>query len=259
MPILLEKVDLMAFEAVLFKFYEVKLSADEKVWFSGDGKELRGSIVHGETRGFSVVQLVRHDDRAVLWQGFYDGMKESEKPALRQVLWQSGGIAHKITADALHLAPKTTELIANSGGVFLIGLKANQKRLLEEMKENAAFLTPIGQSISLDKGHGRIEKQSYFHYDIGRGYYDERWDKSDFRSLFKVIRERYDLLGTESNSETAYYLSNEAYDGKGYFFGAIRSHWSVEVNNHVRDVTLKEDSLKTKKGIKNSRRESEHL
>jgi hypothetical protein len=118
LPILLEKVDLMAFEAVLFKFYEVKLSADEKVWFSGDGKELRGSIVHGETRGFSVVQLVRHDDRAVLWQGFYDGMKENEKPALRQVLWQSGGIAHKITADALHLAPKTTELIANSGGVF---------------------------------------------------------------------------------------------------------------------------------------------
>jgi hypothetical protein len=28
-------------------------------------------------------------------------------------------------------------------------------------------------------------------------------------------------------------------------FGAVRNHWSVEVNNHIRDVTFKEDSLKS--------------
>ena len=33
---------------------------------------------------------------------------------------------------------------------------------------------------------------------------------------------------------------------KDEYFQAIRQHWSVEVNNHIRDVTLKEDSLKTK-------------
>ena len=32
---------------------------------------------------------------------------------------------------------------------------------------------------------------------------------------------------------------------KNDYCKAIRKHWSVEVNNHIRDVTLKEDSLKT--------------
>ena len=33
------------------------------------------------------------------------------------------------------------------------------------------------------------------------------------------------------------------------YYEAIRNHWSVEVTNHIRDVTLKEDKLRTKKTI----------
>ena len=32
-------------------------------------------------------------------------------------------------------------------------------------------------------------------------------------------------------------------------FGAVRHHWSVEVTNHIRDVTLNEDKFRTKKTI----------
>ena len=35
-------------------------------------------------------------------------------------------------------------------------------------------------------------------------------------------------------------------DGANRSFQAIRGHWGVEVNNHIRDVTLKEDKLITK-------------
>jgi predicted transposase YbfD/YdcC len=28
---------------------------------------------------------------------------------------------------------------------------------------------------------------------------------------------------------------------------AIRGHWQVETNNHIRDVTLKEDRMRSKK------------
>ena len=31
-----------------------------------------------------------------------------------------------------------------------------------------------------------------------------------------------------------------------HLFSHIREHWSVEVNNHVRDVTFSEDALQTK-------------
>ena len=46
----------------------------------------------------------------------------------------------------------------------------------------------------------------------------------------------------------SYYLSNEV--GKyEEMVRAIRGHWQVEVNNQLRDVTLKEDQQRTKKVV----------
>jgi len=247
LPILLQKVNLPVFEALLFSNYGIKLSETEKFWFSGDGKEMRGSIEKGDKRGEAVVQLVRHGDRMVLGQDFYNGTKESEIPCLRSVIKQSGAANQKITADALHLNPETTELINGKGGTFLIGLKCNQEELLEDMSKNASFLNPVNEGVSLEKGHGRIDKRTYFHYDVSWEYFEDRWAKSGFRSLFKVIRERFNLSTGEQSSQTAYYISNGIYSEQEDYFTAIRRHWSVEVNNHIRDVTLREDHFRTKK------------
>lgn len=247
LPVLLQKVNLECFERLLFKHHGIKLSEAEKSWFSADGKELRGSIETGDKRGTVIVQIVRQSDKAVLGQRFYEGKKESEKPTLRNLIKQTGAASEKITADALHLNPEMTELIDDSGGIFMIGLKENQKELLADMRKNASFLTPVNQSVTTDKGHGRIDRRSYFHYDISWEYFEERWRKSNFQSLFKVIRERYDLTTDKTSTETAFYLSNGKYDKTEDYFGAIRNHWAVEVNNHIRDVTLNEDNLRTKK------------
>lgn len=247
LPILLQKVNLNCFEELLFKHYGIKLSEEEKSWFSGDGKELRGSIEKGDKRGTALVQLVRQSDKAVLGQSFYEGKKESEKPTLRELIKQTGAASEKITTDALHLNPEMTELIAGSGGIFMIGLKENQKELFADMCKDASFLTPVNQSVTLEKGHGRIDRRSYFHYDVSWEYFDDRWSKSNFQSLFKVIRERYDLQTGKTSIETAFYISNGKYDKKEDYFGALRNHWAVEVNNHIRDVTLNEDNLRTKK------------
>jgi hypothetical protein len=55
------------------------------------------------------------------------------------------------------------------------------------------------------------------------------------------------LLSGKTSIETAFYISNGKYNEKEDYFGAIRNHWAVEVNNHIRDVTLSEDNLRTKK------------
>ena len=247
LPLLLQKVNLECFEKLLFKHYGIELSEEEKSWFSGDGKELRGSIEKGDKRGTVIVQLVRQSDKAVLGQSFYEGKKESEKPTLRKLIKQTGAASEKITADALHLNPEMTELIAENGGVFIIGLKENQKELFADMRKNASFLIPVNQAVTIEKGHGRIDKRSYFHYDVSWEYFDKRWSKSNFQSLFKVIRERYDLKTEKTSIETAFYISNGKYDKTEDYFAAIRNHWAVEVNNHIRDVTLNEDNLRTKK------------
>jgi predicted transposase YbfD/YdcC len=61
-----------------------------------------------------------------------------------------------------------------------------------------------------------------------------------------VNREREEIKSGKKSFEQSYYLTNER---KKYqeICEAVRGHWGVETNNHLRDVTLKEDSLRTKK------------
>ena len=249
LPRILEKVNLKGFEELLFHHSEIKLSQDEKQWFAGDGKELRGSIQKGDKRGEALVQLVRHEDRAVLGQGYYNGTKESEKPCLQHLIEQSDAQSQKITADALHLHPSMTQTIEQGGGVFLIGLKENQKELLQDMKDHIECFKPVNEVLTIDKGHGRLERRQYYQYDISEEYFDPRWDASHFRTLIQVNRSRINLKTNEQSDELAFYISNgESQEDHGYF-DAVRSHWSVEVSNHIRDVSLKEDLFKTKKSL----------
>jgi len=107
--ILLQKVNLPVFEQLLFDNYGIALNEQEKAWFAGDGKELRGSIEKGDKRGEAIVQLARHGDREILGQSFYNGKKESEKPCIRELLVQTQANKQKVSLDALHLNPATTE------------------------------------------------------------------------------------------------------------------------------------------------------
>ncbi len=74
------------FSKLIFQHYGIELSARQTTWFAGDGKELRGTIQKGHTRGESIVQFVRHADRSVLCEGFFTGRKESEVKNKRALL-----------------------------------------------------------------------------------------------------------------------------------------------------------------------------
>ena len=51
--------------------------------------------------------------------------------------------------------------------------------------------------------------------------------------------------------EVSYYISNAIVKDKQdqELFRAVRRHWSIEVNNHIREVTFREDHLKTKEPL----------
>lgn len=251
LPRILCKVSLVKFEELLFEHFVIELDKEEKQWFAGDGKELRGSIEKGSKRGEALVQLVRHEDGAVLGQSRYDGKKESEKPCLRNLVEAQNAQTQKITADALHLYPAMTKLIEQAKGVFMIGLKGNQAELLEDMLWHTNNNEPLASHDTLDKGHGRLEQRYYSYFDVSKEYFDKRWDTTNFRSLFRVVRQRTFLKTGDHSEETAYYISNaclpKPIESSEEYFDAIRNHWSVEVNNHVRDVSLNEDNFRTKK------------
>ena len=247
LPRVLAKVDLVEFDRLVFDSYEIHVPEVLHKWFAGDGKELRGSIQKGHRRGQVVVQLVAHQDGQTAAQSFYDGSKESEKPALRELIASAGLQRQNISADALHLNPALTELIQGGGGTYLIGLKANQRVLLGDLCRN---LSGFPCELTFEdncKGHGRREERKYTVYDIRGATTARRWAKSNFRQLIRVERVRKSLCGKELGHETAHYISNAHPDRGLECCHAIRRHWCVEVNNHYRDVTLREDRFRTKK------------
>lgn len=249
LPRILAKVNRGAFEQLLFQYFKMELGEEEKKWFAGDGKELRGSIEKGDKRGEVSVQLVHHEDGAVIGQAFYNGTKESEKPCLQQLIQQTEVQSQQITADALHLCPAMTEPIHHAGGVFVIGLKDNQKELLEDMMDHTHAFKPKAKHRTVDKGHGRLEIRNYACFDVRGEYFESRWQNSGFSSLLRVQRTRTVLKTNESSEETTYYISNGKSENALEYFQAIRNHWTIEVNNHYRDVSLKEDHLRTKKSL----------
>ena len=252
LPLVLSSVNLAVLESHIFKFYGIKLSETEKKWFSGDGKELCGSIETGDKRGEAVVQLVAHETGKVLNETFYNGKKESEKPAMRDLIVSSGVCGQKISLDALHFSPETLQLIHQAGGLYLVGLKGNQKELLADMEKASHYLPCSYQHQTIDKGHGRIDTRNYQSFDIGKEYLDKRWANRGLRTLIKVNRWRQDLKSGKESSEIAFYMTNSVSNSETKakeLFEAVRKHWSVEVTNHIRDVTLNEDDFRTKKTI----------
>jgi hypothetical protein len=54
------------FSKLHFYFCGIELNSECKKWFSCDGKELRGSILSGDKKGESVVQIVSHSERVTI-------------------------------------------------------------------------------------------------------------------------------------------------------------------------------------------------
>jgi predicted transposase YbfD/YdcC len=242
----LEKVEVSVFDRLVFESYGIRLNPDQKKWFSIDGKEKKGSIETGAKRGEAVLCAVSHESMEVQGQNYYSGRKGSEVIAVRELLHSGGLCKEKVSLDALHCKPKTLSLIAQSGGVYLVGLKENQKELLNDVKEAIETLPVLYQNESVEKGHGRIEYRSYQVFDISALEKAKRWKSCEINRVVKVRREREEIKVEKKSYETSYYISNQSEEFCELCI-AIRKHWSVETNNHIRDVTLKEDKLRSKK------------
>ena len=217
--------------------------------FALDGKELRGSIQTGHTRGEVCVSAVAHQSQQVVGQTFYCGTKESERPAVRQVLEQYQLGTQKITMDALHMIPLTLRSIHGLGGFYVVGLKANQMHLHRHCVCLNLFKRPDFEQVSAHKKrHGRFEGRNYRCYSLATSALALRWQPTGLTTLICVKRTRQQT-GVLSE-ETAYFVSNiepATQAQADELFGAIRQHWCVEVMHHKRDVSLDEDGLWTGK------------
>jgi predicted transposase YbfD/YdcC len=248
LPRVLEKIEVSVFDDLVFEGYGVRLNPEQKKWFSMDGKEIKGSIETGAKRGEAIVQAVEHESMEVYGQNYYEGRKGSEVLAVREMLGAGGLCKEKVSLDALHCKPLTLSLITQSGGTYLVGLKGNQKELLNGVKEAMEDLPVLYHAEGVEKGHGRIETRVCQVCDISSLEKAKRWESCEINTVVKVEREREEIKSEKKSYETGYYISNQS-ENVDELCVAIRKHWSVETNNHIRDVTLKEDQLRSKKRI----------
>jgi predicted transposase YbfD/YdcC len=63
--------------------------------------------------------------------------------------------------------------------------------------------------------------------------------------LITVERKRFSIKTGRRSIQTAYWISNQTADNKGFteLTEAIRKHWSIEVHHYCRDVQWGEDRM----------------
>ena len=240
---------------LVYAYYGVEIAElAEGEWVSIDGKDLRGSIDSQESsRGEVLVHGVRHSDKSIVVENFYQGDKESEKLAVREILKETGLQSKSITLDALHTDPTTLEQIAGHNGQYIAQVKENQKELTKDLASKARRLEPLGSIREVGKEHGRLEQRTYDFFNIEESVFEKRWTPCKLASLI-VVNRHFEVLKTgKIMEEQSFYISNvsivENTSAKiENLSKATRGHWTIENVNQIRDVSFKEDSIKMKRG-----------
>lgn len=159
-----------------------------------------------------------------------------------------------ITIDAMGTQKKIAEKIIEKEADYVLALKGNQGTFSKEVKDffedavsNGFKDVEVSKKVTLEKGHGRIEKREYYQTD------DITWfaDKSKWKKLnsFGMVK-RIVTIKEKVSEETFYYISslNTPKDEECELFAkAVRSHWGVESCHWLLDVVFREDDSRVRK------------
>ena len=249
LPRLLARVNYPLLASLIQQHYGLTLPKDFADWLSGDGKELRGSIDKGQQRGEVCVSIVAQTETVVA-QTYYNGAKESERPAVANLLTDNDLLNKRIVLDALHLVPALLDAIHLATGTYLIGLKANQFLLQRACLIQTLLHKPLFERIDAPlRAHGRIEERTYGCFSLVELIKAQRWAKSGLATVVVVTRVRRTLAGVETARSESYFVTNKSMVSQSeadHFYDAVRGHWRIETMHYRRDVVLAEDACRSK-------------
>lgn len=250
LPRLLAKINQPRLAHLLQQHYGLELPDEFTQWLSGDGKELRGSIAKGHKRGEALVSIIAQTQHQVVAQTYYNGAKESERPAIVNLLTNRELLNRKIVLDALHFTPKLLDTIHDHQGRYLVGLKSNQFTLhrlclIQTLLHKSTF----ERVDAPERGHGRQDQRSYGCYSLVGLKLAPRWAKSGLTTVVVVTRVRRTLAGVEVGQTVSYFVTNEVVTTQAEanaLYDAVRGHWQIETMHYQRDVVFAEDDYRSK-------------
>ena len=234
-----------------------------------DGKSSKGSKCKTKNiKAIHIVSALCHSQGLVIGQSKTEE-KSNEITAIPELLDQLFIEGCIVSIDAMGAQKKIVKkIVCENKADYVINLKGNQETLHEEVKEhfreleqigawdNIIELTPLetsktakdsgklGVHSTLDEGHGRVEKRTYFYSTDNEWLVDTKQDWEKLTGIGKVIREvEYPAEPTRKTIETSYYIGSV--DNVIDFATAARNHWGVESMHWSLDVTFGDDSNKT--------------
>ena len=214
-----------------------------------DGKSLRRSA--DRQAGKAALHLVSAwatEQHLVLGQVAVDAKSNeiTAIPKLLELLDLSGAI---VTIDAMGCQKEIAAQIRAGGGDYVLAVKENQERLLEDIQE--CFRVGLDTDFAgmqhschreLEQGHGRVESREVHTLLHPEGIRDEALWK-DLKAITLIVSKRQ-VLGQEETLEARYYMGSKAVGAKAYA-RYVRGHWSIENGLHwVLDMSFDEDGCR---------------
>ena len=211
-----------------------------------DGKQLRGTIEAGHKQ--ATVQLVSvwaEKERICLAQSQIAD-KTNEIKAIPELLKPLDIRGSVVSIDAIGCQKTITQLLFEKGADYVIGLKANQDGLYQQVVDWFERTTPtLEAATSQDLGHGRGEKRTVW-VSENLTLIDAAVGWAGLQSVVCVESSRWIEGKTERGKR--FYISSLAGCSATQMGHYIRPHWSIENEQHRHlDVTFDEDGSGVRK------------
>lgn len=177
--------------------------------------------------------------------------KSNEITAIPEVLKlvELGGAV--VTIDAMGCQTEIAETIVNGGGDYILAVKRNQPTLhdgivehvLEHMNDDFARVD-VSRHETKEKGHGRIERRSYYVLDVPPDLPDAgRW--TGLKQIGVAISDT--IRDGKSCDDVRYSILSKTLTARR-FGTLVRSHWGIENSLHWQlDMSFDEDRNRTRK------------
>ena len=163
--------------------------------------------------------------------------KSNEIVAISQILDVLDIEGSIITVDAPGTQTKIARKIVENGGDYILAVKGNQGGLQEEVETTRARNRPISDTVTVEKGRGRIETRRCEVFEKGCiADFDNR--RAELKTVIKITAARE--TGEKVETATRLYVSGLTTENN--YDKLIRDHWAVENNLHwVLDMVFRED------------------
>lgn len=242
---LLTRMNPQAFSDAFFKWVkDVHICSLAGKQINIDGKSLRGARNKKGNCNIHIVHAWVHESGMLIGQ-LKTEEKSNEITAIPALLEQLDIKDATISIDAAGCQKNIAKTIRDSGGNYLLAVKANQPTLYgdivnlfeEAQKVDFKYVLNCDRFESIEKNAGRIEMRSInIISDPSELSTAEDW--KDLQTIVEVINET--KVKGKITIEKRYYISN-LIDSAQNFGGRVRAHWGVESMHWTLDVTFNED------------------